>query len=256
VVGVGSVGSHVAIGLAAAGVGALHLIDDDILTSGNVQRHVLGASHVGQSKVDGMADVIGHRFPHVDVTSDGRNVLDLMASDPGALSGWDIAIFALGEETVERALTAVLSHSLPRVHVWLEPRGLGGHVLLSGVSGQGGCFECLFRRDEALGLLNMASLVAPGQIFQKTLGACSGTFTPYGMGDAERAATEAVRVACGVLLQRESSALLHSWVNTASSFTGDGFLLSARGETIAPGSGLTVRDWARADCPLCGGEKR
>ena len=53
IVGVGGLGSPIAIYLAGAGVGTLGLIDDDIVSVSNLQRQVLYAeSQVGKPKVD------------------------------------------------------------------------------------------------------------------------------------------------------------------------------------------------------------
>ena len=53
IVGVGGLGSPIAIYLAGAGVGTLGLIDDDVVSVSNLQRQVLYAeSQVGKPKVD------------------------------------------------------------------------------------------------------------------------------------------------------------------------------------------------------------
>ena len=52
IVGVGGLGSPVALYLAGAGVGTLGLIDDDVVNISNLQRQVLYTeAEVGQSKV-------------------------------------------------------------------------------------------------------------------------------------------------------------------------------------------------------------
>ena len=52
-VGVGGLGSAVSLYLAAAGVGRLGLIDDDVVSESNLQRQVLYAdSEIGLQKVE------------------------------------------------------------------------------------------------------------------------------------------------------------------------------------------------------------
>ncbi len=67
IVGLGSGGGVVAVELAAAGVGHLHLVDRDRLRAVNLFRHVCGREDLGRTKVAAVADLIrDHELP-VDV---------------------------------------------------------------------------------------------------------------------------------------------------------------------------------------------
>jgi molybdopterin/thiamine biosynthesis adenylyltransferase len=250
--GCGAVGSHVAVGLAAAGVGSLHLVDCEQLAGENVHRHVLGMAHVGLYKVDGLAESIGKRFPHVVVEPDRRDIVDVLSKQPRLMREADLVIVALGDETLERRLNSTLRLDVPRIHVWLEPLGLGGHVLVTGVRGVPGCYECLYQHDPDHGLVNMAGLTAPGQGFQRSIGGCAGTFSPYGCVDAERAAVEAVRTSIAVLFDEIAAPSLYSWVVSIMGIRAEGGRLSRRGETMQPGASRTDSDFARGDCSACG----
>lgn len=64
IVGLGSGGSPIALELAAAGIGTLHLFDKDRLNSVNLFRHICGVSDLGRRKVDAVEDVIkDHLLP-------------------------------------------------------------------------------------------------------------------------------------------------------------------------------------------------
>ncbi|MBU1212423.1 MAG: molybdopterin-synthase adenylyltransferase MoeB [Alphaproteobacteria bacterium] len=84
-VGAGGLGSPLAVYLAAAGVGTLGLIDDDVVSLSNLQRQILhDTSHVGKLKVDSGRDAIGRLNPHVVVEThpvrlDSHNALDIIA---------------------------------------------------------------------------------------------------------------------------------------------------------------------------------
>ncbi len=68
VVGAGGLGSPLLQYLAAAGVGALTIVDDDTVALSNLQRQVLhGTPDVGRRKVDSAADAIVRLNPHVAV---------------------------------------------------------------------------------------------------------------------------------------------------------------------------------------------
>lgn len=67
-VGAGGLGSPIALYLAAAGVGTIGLIDDDIVSLDNLQRQILhDTADVGAAKVDSARKTIKRLNPHVAV---------------------------------------------------------------------------------------------------------------------------------------------------------------------------------------------
>jgi adenylyltransferase/sulfurtransferase len=68
VIGAGGLGAPVLMYLAAAGVGTLGVIDDDVVSLSNMQRQVIHATgDVGAPKVDSAAAAIARLNPHVAV---------------------------------------------------------------------------------------------------------------------------------------------------------------------------------------------
>src|SRR3954463_2456151 len=68
VVGAGGLGAPVLLYLAAAGVGTLGIVDDDIVSLSNLQRQVIHATpDIGRSKVASASDVIRRLNPHVSI---------------------------------------------------------------------------------------------------------------------------------------------------------------------------------------------
>jgi adenylyltransferase/sulfurtransferase len=84
VIGAGGLGAPVLLYLAAAGVGALGVVDDDVVTLSNLQRQVIHATpDIGALKVDSAAATIHKLNPHVAVEQHhmrlaAQNVLDLI----------------------------------------------------------------------------------------------------------------------------------------------------------------------------------
>jgi molybdopterin-synthase adenylyltransferase len=84
VIGAGGLGSPLALYLAAAGVGALGLVDDDTVSLSNLQRQILyRASDVGRAKVEAGAEALkalnnGVRIEPHAVRLDAKNALDLI----------------------------------------------------------------------------------------------------------------------------------------------------------------------------------
>src|ERR1041384_4460665 len=68
VVGAGGLGAPVLMYLAAAGVGTLGVIDDDVVSLSNLQRQIIhGTSDVAKLKVESAAGEIARLNPHVSV---------------------------------------------------------------------------------------------------------------------------------------------------------------------------------------------
>jgi adenylyltransferase/sulfurtransferase len=95
VVGAGGLGSPTLLYLAAAGVGTLAVIDDDVVDHSNLQRQVIhGQSDIGRPKVDSAAEAIAEVNPHVRVTRhavrlDAGTALELLRGYDLVLDGTD-----------------------------------------------------------------------------------------------------------------------------------------------------------------------
>lgn len=95
VVGAGGLGSPVLTYLAAAGVGHLTIIDDDLVSLSNLQRQTLHmTADIGMRKTTSAATQIAALNPHVTVTEhdvrlDPDNATDLLASHDVVIDGSD-----------------------------------------------------------------------------------------------------------------------------------------------------------------------
>ena len=84
VIGAGGLGAPVLLYLAAAGVGTLGVVDDDVVSLSNLQRQVIHATpDIGKPKVDSAAAMIERLNPHVIVEPHGvrltsQNALELI----------------------------------------------------------------------------------------------------------------------------------------------------------------------------------
>ena len=83
VIGAGGLGAPVLEYLAAAGVGTLGLVDDDVVSLSNLQRQVIHDTQaVGLAKTDSAANAIARINPHVSVE---RHALRLTAENAAEL---------------------------------------------------------------------------------------------------------------------------------------------------------------------------
>jgi molybdopterin-synthase adenylyltransferase len=91
IVGVGGLGAPAALYLVAAGVGALRLIDDDVVTLSNLQRQTLYRSEdVGARKTDVAARALGALNPHVAIEARAEHLTE--ANAQALLAGADIVL--------------------------------------------------------------------------------------------------------------------------------------------------------------------
>lgn len=95
VVGAGGLGSPVALYLAAAGVGTIGLVDNDVVDLTNLQRQLLhGTRDVGRSKLDSARDRLLDVNPHVRVITHATwltaaNALDILRDYDVVVDGTD-----------------------------------------------------------------------------------------------------------------------------------------------------------------------
>lgn len=137
VVGLGSAGSKIAIGLARMGAERFYLVDHDILLPENLRRHALDWQSVGQHKVDATANAIRCINPEAQAKISQLHLTgqESNAAVSGALSELarcDLLVDASGNAGVFSLLASVARTATVRM-VWLEVfgGGLGGLVARS-----------------------------------------------------------------------------------------------------------------------------
>jgi molybdopterin/thiamine biosynthesis adenylyltransferase/rhodanese-related sulfurtransferase len=140
-VGAGGLGSPAALYLAAAGVGTIGVVDDDVVDDSNLQRQVLHTTdRVGELKVESARTAIEALNPDVNVVAhvtrlDKSNVLDIFAQYDIILDGTDnfAARYLINDACV----------------LLNRPNAHGSIFRFEGqattfVAGKGPCYRCLF----------------------------------------------------------------------------------------------------------------
>lgn len=142
VLGIGGLGSYTALALAAAGVGDLLLVDDDMVELHNLNRQVLYTdSDIGVPKAVAAAGRLKLANPHIAVTTLARRVSDV--SDARAcMAGRDLLICAADRPRIriyEWLNQAAMTEGVP----WVRGANDGLTVnLFLHVPGSTACFEC------------------------------------------------------------------------------------------------------------------
>lgn len=203
-IGAGAVGSVIADQLARAGVGALTVIDHDVLEPGNLVRHASNLAFVGAHKSDAAVALATHANPYIEVQSHqfpvggmafGTGQRRILAEEYDRAH---LIIDATAEVGVQR-LTASLAKQAgkPWIAAW-GTNGARGGVVVRVPPDAAWCFACFeWTRSEDERLLPPAS---PAPLTQP-IGCAEPTFVGSGY-DLNEIAIHGTRTAVAALLQR------------------------------------------------------
>jgi molybdopterin/thiamine biosynthesis adenylyltransferase/rhodanese-related sulfurtransferase len=141
-VGAGGLGSPASLYLAAAGVGRLGIVDEDVVDASNLQRQVLHATdRLGQPKVESAKATLEALNPDVDVVG-YRERLTSENVDRILGDGWDVIIDGADNFPTRYLLNdASVWHGIPVVHGSIFR--FEGQVTVF-APGNGPCYRCLF----------------------------------------------------------------------------------------------------------------
>ena len=142
VVGAGGLGSPAVLYLAAAGVGRLGIVDDDLVDESNLQRQVLhSTAALGEPKVESAEQRVRGLNPDVEVVS-YRERLSPDTIDRILDEGWEVIVDGADNFPTRYLLNdASVWHGIPVVHGSIF-RFEGQATVFS--PGTGPCYRCLF----------------------------------------------------------------------------------------------------------------
>ncbi len=140
-VGLGGLGSPIALYLAAAGLGRIGLADFDVVDTSNLQRQVIHSGEsVGRLKVDSAADRLGRLNPFVDIQPYRQGVGPANAGD--ILKDYDMVVGATDNFETRYALSdAAVRQGKPNVYGAIHR--FDGQVAVFPAGGRP-CYRCLF----------------------------------------------------------------------------------------------------------------
>lgn len=159
IVGMGSLGGELAVQLARAGVGELHLIDHDRFEVNNAVRHVLGVDQSGRSKVHAVAEACTRANPFCNLIGDPDLHLGSPAPVPplqrlhAAVADADLVVDTTGVNQLQLVVGRVAWElGKPVVLCWLTDGSWAGEVarLTPGSTACGACFLARQVRHEGL----------------------------------------------------------------------------------------------------------
>jgi len=257
IVGCGSLGSHLAMSLARCGISRYLLIDKEKLEPENVARHLCGFVDASRNmnKVEAVKKRLTEHFPDIECDVYTGDVLQLLIEKGiGIFEDHDLVVVALGNLSVERRinyLTKMNETTLPVVYLWIEPFGVGGHLLYVHPR-NGGCFECCFNeRGE------FHYQIAPkGQEFSKREPGCQSTYLPYASLEVEHFISVACRQILNIIEGKEAKSKLHTWLGDLEGFKNLGYQLSDAYVADLPHTVLEKEILPNQRCTLCQDRKQ
>ena len=148
IIGMGGLGSPIAMYLAAAGIGHLVLVDDDVVELSNLQRQIAhGTEDIGISKVESAKQTIQQLNPEIKVTPyaerlDSRKLSDEIAAADIVIDGTDnfTTRFVLNEYCVKNK-TPLVSGAAIRME---------GQVSVFNKTPESPCYRCLYKDEGEL----------------------------------------------------------------------------------------------------------
>lgn len=264
IVGAGSIGSEIAIRFAKAGVRKISLIDYDIMELENVHRHALGSNRVfqvteniglhHQFKVHALADEIQQKYPFTSIKAYPQYFSDFLKQEMVDWLEVDLVVVAMGMPNQEMQINRHmlnLPYSPPVLYTWVEPLGIGGHVLITANQVKQGCYHCLYKPTDEEPIYNRSAFAEPFQEFSKAVTGCGSVFTPYNFLDSERTAILTTDAGMKVLTGEISDNPLLSWKSDGQNFHSQGFHSTSRFTLTSEelyASRLMYKD---SECPVC-----
>ena len=123
VCGLGGLGSNVAVALARAGVGRLHLIDFDEVDITNLNRQQYDACQTGRSKTDALKENLLRISPYISIETDNTRITEENAAR--LLAGEDIICEAFDSAEDKAMLVNFLLENMPEKYV-VAASGMAG----------------------------------------------------------------------------------------------------------------------------------
>lgn len=151
VVGAGGLGSPVLLYLAAAGVGTIGVIDDDMVEGSNLQRQIVHAdARIGMPKVFSAEAAMRAINPFIEVRPYHRRLTAELAG--GLLADYDLVID--GTDNFDTRETVNRAAAIARVPlVWGAITQWEGQVAVWDPSRGGPCYACVFPQRPAPGMV-------------------------------------------------------------------------------------------------------
>jgi molybdopterin/thiamine biosynthesis adenylyltransferase len=252
VIGCGSIGGFIAEDLVRSGFFNLDLVDGEIISKDNCYRHLTGFLYVGSNKARAVKAKLDSYFPHCTITTYEENIERLISKGKITFDTYDYIVVATGNVTVNSYLNKLFKTTHPQkpiFYVWNDPYGIGGHCIVTNISGKG-CYGCLYANTDTVNTASFAGKIQP-KPFLKTLSGCGSFYTPYSSLDSTRSSMLAMKMILDYFNGTLTLNSIYSWKGDASNFLSEGFILSPRYELSEQALLERSTHFYSPECKIC-----
>lgn len=203
IIGVGAIGSEVAISLAKNGVGNFNLFDMDTFEIGNSIRHAADLYYVGEKKTEVVKQLILKSNPNISVNTFNVDILNDNGLLETALSENDLCIVLTAEDSVDYLINDhyFKNFDTPFIFARASIGALSGTVQV--VDSDSACLRCL--SIEGVDKLPKPKNKAKFLELKPEYGSCSSPALPGSEIDTKEIALQVARVAIQCLMKNEKS---------------------------------------------------
>lgn len=204
IIGLGALGSEVAVSLARNGVGHFNLFDHDVFEIGNSVRHAADLFYIGENKVNVVKQLILRSNPNITVNSYVNDVLNDNGLLEESLSKSDLCIVLTGEDSVDYMMNDIYvpNFEIPFIFAGVSAGGMSGAIQIVKYK-TSPCLRCL-QIKKADKLPKPKSRVEFNEVSPE-FGSCSSPALPGSEIDTKEVALQISRVVLQELLAEEDA---------------------------------------------------
>ncbi len=202
ILGLGALGSEVAVSLAKNGIGTADIFDSDIFEIGNSIRHAANLFYIGEKKTDVLKQLIKKVNPNIIVNHYHGNILEDSGNLEKSLATSDICIVLTGEKDVDYMINDIYTkkYSIPFIFSGVSIGAFSGGIEV--VTKDSACLRCL-------DLKGLNKLPEPKGNFKLSelgpeYGNCSGPALPGSEIDIKSVAMQVSRVVLQLIMPDNS----------------------------------------------------
>ncbi|OJW77879.1 ThiF family adenylyltransferase [Spirosoma sp. 48-14] len=183
IAGLGSIGSNLIFYLSGLNISDVILVDPDILSIENVNRHLLSFNEVGDYKVNGIANFLTTNFPFIQVEKHAKSIISILEEDISSINEMDFLFLAIGKDAIEKYILQCLSEgkiTIPIILFWIEPYLLGAHILYINPKTGFDLRDLEINGVYKYNIISDNTYRNPEQQLMLREAGCQGSYTPYG----------------------------------------------------------------------------
>ena len=244
IAGLGSIGSNLLSYLLAVGLTDIILIDYDILTLENINRHLLGFIYIGEYKTDALEIYLKEKDPLLAVKSIKKSIIQFISEDAETLNDCSYIFVVIGKTNIEEQIVSALREKIlkkPLVIMWIEPFLIGGHCIFiypASFIDYRSLFENGFYKYN---MVDQSEYTNPDRQFIFQESGCQVSYIPYGQKNITLFLSGLFPVLSSELESENTKSLAISWRGNAAIQEKLNIQISPFGQTIMDGELLVTQ---------------